>query len=355
MKTKLLIVAVVLLLALVGLGVYRSGQPKAKVGVAIPSTTVARWRLDGENLQKCLRELHYQPMVSYSNDNVETQIAQIKEMIDSGCKCLVVAPVDAYSLNDVMALAKSKGVKVISYDRLIMNTDALSCYVTFDNFRVGRLMAWHIVNALKPSPKENNPRFMEIVSGDINDTNSILIYKGAMSVLKPYLDNGSIVIKSLQSTLKETTTKNWSKDEAQARMMTLLTKFYAYNEPLNAVLVMNDNMALGVMQALEAKYRNRHYPVITGQDSDLENVKCVRDGRQGMTVFKDVRVLAQQTAMMVDSVMLGKVLPINDTKSYNNGVMNVPSYLSRPESVTRENINSVLLDSGFYSEADLRK
>ena len=354
MKTSFLILVIVLLLGVIGFGVYRNGQPKAKVGVAIPSTTIARWRLDGENLRKDLEALNYEPMVSYSNDNVELQIAQIKEMITNGCKCLVVAPVDAYSLNEVMALAKSKGVKVIAYDRLIMNTDAISCYVTFDNFRVGRLMAWYIVNALKPSPKEHNPRFMEIVSGDINDTNSILIYKGAMSVLKPYLDNGSIVIKSLQSTLKETTTKNWSRDEAQARMMTLLTKFYAYNEPLNAVLVMNDNMALGVMLALEAKYRNRHYPVITGQDCDLVNVKCVRDGRQGMTVFKDVRVLAQQTAMMVDAVMTGNTLPINDTKSYNNGVMNVPSYLSRPESVTRDNINSILLDSGFYTEADLR-
>ena len=354
MKTKLLIAIIVLVLCVIGFSIYRSGQPKAKIGVAIPSTTVARWKLDGENLRKNLEELNYQPMVYYSDENVEVQIAQIKEMIASGCKCLVIAPVDAYALNDVMAQAKAKGIKVIAYDRLIMNTDALSCYVTFDNFRVGRLMAWHILNVLKPSPKGNNPRFMEIVSGDINDTNSILIYKGAMSVLKPYLDNGSIVIKSLQSTLKETTTKNWSKDEAQARMTTLLTKFYAYNEPLNAVLVMNDSMALGVMLALEAKYRNRHYPVITGQDCDVANVKCVRDGRQGMTVFKDVRVLVRQTAMMVDAVMTGQPLPINDTKSYNNGVMNVPSYLSRPESVTRDNISKILLDSGFYTEADLK-
>ena len=360
-KILALLLALVMVLALTA-----CGEPAAKpaeetaaaptgdlVGVAMPTKDLQRWNQDGENMKALLEKAGYQVDLQYGANDIATQVSQIENMIANGCKVLVIASIDGDSLGTVLAQAKEKNIPVIAYDRLIMNSDAVTYYATFDNWLVGTKQGEFIRDALDLDNAEG-PFNIEFITGDPGDNNINFFFDGAMSVLQPYLDSGVLVCPSGQTEKAVVATANWATDAAQSRFETILAANYADGTPLHAVLASNDSTALGVENALAASYTNDVYPVITGQDCDIAIMRNLIEGRQAMSVFKDTRTLAAKVVEMVDALMKGAEPPINDTKTYDNGTGIIPSFLCEPVGCTVDNYKELLIDSGYYTEDQLK-
>lgn len=332
-----------------------------KVGVSMPSTHLARWSYDGRYLKEYLEQANHKVDVRYANDSdIAHQINDIRNLIESGCEVLVVAPVDGVNLIAVLEEAKAKDIPVIAYDRLIMGTDAIKAYVTFDNYKIGQLQANYIEKKLALSFIGSNSANIEIFEGDISDRCVDYYYRGSMDVLKPYFDEKKLFCLSNQTKLDDVTIVNWSSELAYERMKMLIkTNNYgpaSTNTKLDAVLAANDSVANGVIKALlEAGYDKSRMPVITGQDCDLDSLFYIKTGLQSMSVFVDVRLLAKNTVRIVNSFAETETINDYDRLSYFNGVTNIPALVSEPEIVTKKKIKSVLFDSGYYSKEDNAK
>lgn len=322
------------------------------VGVAMPTKDLQRWNQDGSNMEAQLKEAGYDVDLQYASNDIQTQVSQIENMISNGCQLLVIASIDGDSLGTVLAQAKEANIPVIAYDRLIMNSDAVTYYATFDNYMVGTKQGEYIVDALDLD-NAAGPFNMEVFTGDPGDNNAKFFYGGAMDVLQPYIDAGKLVIKSGQVDFATVATANWDSANAQSRMENIIASYYADGTKLDVVLCSNDSTAFGVANALEANYTG-DWPVITGQDCDIANVKNMLAGKQSMSIFKDTRTLATQVVSMVDAIMKGGEAPVNDTKSYDNGTGIIPSYLCEPVFADVNNYKELLIDSGYYSEDDLK-
>ena len=319
------------------------------VGVAMPTKDLQRWNQDGENMKAMLEAAGYEVDLQYGANEIATQVSQIENMVANGCKVLVIASIDGDSLGTVLAQAKENNIPVIAYDRLIMNSDAVSYYATFDNWLVGTKQGEFIRDALDLD-NAAGPFNIEFITGDPGDNNINFFFDGAMSILQPYLDSGKLVCPSGQTEKAVVATANWATDAAQSRFENILAANYADGTPLHAVLASNDSTALGVENALASSYTNEVYPVITGQDCDIAIMKNLIEGKQAMSVFKDTRTLASKVVEMVDALMKGSEPPINDTKTYDNGKGVVPSFLCEPVGCTVENYKELLIDSGYYTE-----
>ena len=271
-------------------------------------------------------------------------------MINSGCSVVVIAAVTGDSLGAALDLAKEKGVKVIAYDRLLMASDAVDYYATFDNYMVGTVQGNYVKDQLKLDEAEG-PFVMEITAGDPGDNNAFYFYGGAMDVLKPYIESGKIVVKSGQIEFNDVATPSWKTETAQTRADSILSSYYADGSKIDAWLCSNDSTALGVTNALADKYDN-DYPIITGQDCDVSNTNNMIDGKQSMSVFKDTRTLAKQVVKMVGQILKGETVDVNDTETYNNGVKVVPSFLCEPVFADVNNYKELLIDSGYYLETE---
>ena len=322
-----------------------------KVGVAMPTKDLQRWNQDGENMEKKLKEAGYEVDIQYASNDINTQVTQIETMIAGGCDVLVIASIDGDSLGTVLAQAKEKNIPVIAYDRLIMNSDAVTYYATFDNKLVGTKQGQYLEEKL--GLKEGKKANIEIFTGDPGDNNARFFYGGAMEVIKPYIDNGQVTVPSGQIEFDKVATAEWKSENAQTRMEAILSKNYAKGEKLDAVLCSNDSTAFGVATALANGYTG-DYPLITGQDCDKPNVKLMLEDKQAMSIFKDTRDLADKTVEMVDAILKGGEAPVNDTTTYDNGDHVVPSYLCEPVFADKSNYKSILIDSGYYSEDDLK-
>ncbi len=322
-----------------------------RVGVAMPTQSSERWIADGANVKKQLEALGYVVDLQYAEDDVQAQVNQIENMITNGANCLVIAAIDSSALVNILAKAKSSSIPVIAYDRLLMNTDAVSYYATFDNYQVGVLQASYLVDALGLKDSTKGPFNVELFAGSPDDNNATLFWNGAMDTLKPYIDSKQIVVLSGQTKFEECATLRWAQEVAQARMENILSGTYSGGAKVNAVLSPYDGISYGIAAALEgAGYKvGTGWPLITGQDAELMGVKNLISGKQAMTVFKDTRVLASKCVKMVDAVLKGTTPEINDTKTYNNGVLVVPSYLCTPVAVTKDNYVKEVIDSGYYT------
>lgn len=323
-----------------------------KVGVSMPTKDLQRWNQDGSNMQAELEAAGYEVDLQYASNQEETQVSQIENMINSGCSVLVVAAIEANSLSTVLENAKSAGIPVIAYDRLIMNTDAVAYYATFDNYKVGVTQGQYIIDALDLDNAEG-PFNMEVTAGDPGDNNAPFFYNGAMDTLQPYIDAGKIVIPSGQVDFATVGTPKWATETAQSRMENILSSNYADGTKLDICLCSNDSTSLGVQNALEANYTG-DYPIVTGQDCDIANVKNMIAGKQSMSVFKDTRTLASQVVKMVGQILNGEEVEVNDTTTYDNGTGVIPSYLCEPVFADANNYKELLIDSGYYTEADLQ-
>lgn len=323
-----------------------------KVGVSMPTKDLQRWNQDGANMQAELEAAGYEVDLQYASNDVQTQVSQVENMISSGADVLVIAAIEGSSLGEALDMAKSANIPVIAYDRLLMNSDAVSYYATFDNYMVGTKQGEYIVDALDLE-NADGPFNLEITAGDPGDNNAGYFYNGAMDVLNPYIESGKLVVVSGQTSFEECATPTWATETAQSRAENILSSNYADGTQIDVWLCSNDSTALGVENALAANY-NGEYPIVTGQDCDKENVKNMIAGKQSMSIFKDTRTLASQVVKMVGQILKGETVDVNDTETYDNGTGVIPSYLCEPVFADINNYKELLIDSGYYAESDLQ-
>ena len=344
-------------LALASLAAMASGsaalaQDKGTVGIAMPTKSSARWIDDGNNMVKVLKERGYNSDLQYAEDDIPNQLSQVENMVTKGAKALVIAAIDGTTLSDVLKQAKAKGITVIAYDRLIRDTPSVDYYATFDNFQVGVLQAQSIEQGL--GLKEGKGPFnIELFGGSPDDNNAYFFYNGSMSVLQPYIDSGKLVVASKQMGMDKVATLRWDGATAQARMDNLLSAFYG-NKRVHAVLSPYDGLSIGIISSLRGVgygSSDQPMPIVSGQDAEVPSIKAMLRGEQYSTIFKDTRDLARVATDMVDAALNGKEVTVNDTKTYNNGVKVVPSYLLKPVVVDKTNWEKVLVDSGYYKRA----
>ncbi len=341
-------------------GVERVDDGRTVVGISMPDRLLERWNRDGAYLKKQFEKADCEVILRYANNLIDTQISDLRDMIKEGADLLVVTAVDGAALSSVLEEAADYGVKVIAYDRLLMETDAVSYYVSFDNYMVGVLQAEYVISQLGLNT-ESSTRNIEFVTGDPVDNNARFFYQGAMDTLKPYLDSGKLHVLSTQTGFYETATAQWSTDIAQQRLQIILNSYYPKGTRLDAVLCANDSTALGATRALQADYNGNNKVIVTGQDGDIANIYNIIDGSQSMTVYKHLQEESVVTVALGKDIIAGntpddKLISNSawdfdctyDTEEYNNGNKVVPSYLLRPIAITADNIEKELFETGIY-------
>jgi len=352
---NLLAVLVLASLVLTACGGGSADDGKKLVGISMPTKTSTRWISDGESMVKSFEALGYATDLQFADNDIPNQIAQIENMVTKGADVLIIAAIDGSTLSETLAKAKEEGVLVVAYDRLISKTADVDYYATFDNFGVGVIQGSQVIEGLD---LENaaGPFNVELFGGSPDDTNAFYFYDGAMSVLQPYIDSGKLVVQSGQMGMDVVGTLRWDGAVAQARMENILSAHYT-DKRVDAVLAPYDGLSRGIIAALRGVgygTADQPWPVITGQDAEVASVKAMIAGEQTYTVFKDTRELAAQTAKMVDQALKGETVEINDTKTYDNGVKVVPSYLLTPYSVDLSNYEKLLIESGYIKAEDLK-
>lgn len=328
------------------------------IGIAMPTRSLERWNNDGAHLEGLLQDLGYETSLQYADNKVEQQITQIDNMVNQGATVLVVASIDGEALGPTLETAADKGITVIAYDRLINGTEAVDYYATFDNYKVGQLQGEFIVENLGLDDGEG-PFNLEPFAGSPDDNNAKFFFSGAWDVLNPYIESGELVVPSGKSpedndAWQSIGIQGWSSATAQSEMDNRLNSFYA-DKKVDIVLSPNDSLALGIVQSLtSANYTpGDDWPLVTGQDADEANVENILADKQAMTVWKDTRTLGDQVAEMVDQIVKGEEVTVNDTETYDNGMKVVPSFLLPPQVVVKDTVEELLVGSGFYDAATL--
>ena len=333
------------------------------IGVSMPTQSSTRWISDGESIKAEMEAKGFQVDLQYAEDDIPTQVAQIEAMLTKGAKALIIAAIDGTQLTDVLQAAADAGVPVISYDRLIRDSENVDYYATFDNFKVGVQQATSMLvgmgvfaseeSTTADGPNAAGPWNVELFAGSLDDNNAFFFFNGAMSVLQPLIDSGVLVVKSGQTTIEQVATLRWDGAVAQKRMEDILVGNYA-DDTVHGVLSPYDGLSRGIIAALtDAGYTADTLPTIVGQDAEVLSVKSMLAGEQYSTIFKDTRELAKVAAGMAVAILNGEEPEVNDTTTYDNGVKVVPSYLLTPYIVTVDNYKELLIDSGYINEADL--
>ena len=326
------------------------------VGVAMPTQSSERWINDGADMKEQLEALGYAVDLQYAEDDVQAQVSQIENLIAKNVACLVIAAVDSSALVNVEAQAKAAGIPIIAYDRLLMDTDAVSYYATFDNKGVGTAIATYVEENmdLKNAEADGKTYTCELFMGSPDDNNAVFLYNGVMEVLQPYFDSGVLVCESGQLDFESNNTLRWSQETAQQRCENILTANYA-DKKLDIAITAYDGLAYGVRSALEgAGYVvGEDWPLITGQDAETMACKNILSGHQTMSICKDTSLLASKCVTMVQAVLQGTEPEINDTEQYNNNVKTVPSYLCTPVPVDASNLEEVIVNGGIHTAADI--
>ncbi|MFK7902069.1 MAG: multiple monosaccharide ABC transporter substrate-binding protein [Nitratireductor sp.] len=338
-----------------GAGLMASGayaQDKGTVGIAMPTKSSARWISDGNSMVKQFEAAGYGTDLQYAEDDIPNQLAQIENMITKGVNVLVIAAIDGTTLSNALENAAAADIKVIAYDRLIRDSGNVNYYATFDNFKVGVQQATSLVDGLKARFAGQTSWNVELFGGSPDDNNAYFFYNGAMSVLQPMIDAGTVNIVSGQMGMDTVGTLRWDGAVAQARMDNLLSAHYT-DKQVNGVLSPYDGLSIGILSSLKGVgygSGDLKMPIVSGQDAEVPSVKSILAGEQYSTVFKDTRELARVTVGMVEALIQGGEPEINDTKTYDNGVKVIPSYLLEPVSVDASNWEEILIGSGYYKK-----
>lgn len=334
----------------------------ALIGVTMPTRSSERWIHDGDNVKKGLEKLGYKVDLQYAENDIPTQASQLENQITKGAKLLIIASIDGTAITTQLQQAADNKIPVIAYDRLIRNSPNVDYYATFDNFKVGVQQATSLLVGLKLKNADGSegtakgPFNVELFAGSPDDNNATFFYNGAMSVLKPYIDKGALVVKSGQKDFKTIAILRWDPATAQKRMEDLLTKTYSGGAKVDGVLSPYDGLSIGILSALKSNgygTSGQPTPVVTGQDAELASVKSIIAGEQYSTIFKDTRLLAEATVKMSDAVLKGGKPEVNNTKDYENGKKVVPSYLLDSVIVDKSNYKQVIVDGGYYTQAQL--
>ena len=327
------------------------------VGIAMPTKSLERWNRDGDYLKAQFESAGYQAQLKYSDNDSNQQNNDIQAMIADGVDVLIIAAIDGEALTQTLADAKDAGIPVIAYDRLIMNSDAVSYYVSFDNYTVGVLQGEFVKKQLDLD-NAAGPFNIEFTAGDPADNNAGYFFGGAFDTLKPYIDSGKLVVPSGKTTFEQVATPNWSTDTALENMQNTLASYYSDGTVLDVALCSNDSTALGVAQAITSDYAGSNKPIVTGQDGDIANLRNIVDEIQTMTVYKNVSDEAGVTLQVAKAILEGKTPDASlldslsadaayDTSSYDNGTGIIPSFLLVPWTVTKDNLQD-LVDTGLY-------
>ncbi|MBW3085812.1 Multiple sugar-binding periplasmic receptor ChvE [Austwickia sp. TVS 96-490-7B] len=303
------------------------------IGIALPQKTSENWSLAEQLFKDGLSKAGFKSDVQFANNGVSEQQNQIQTMITKGAKVIVIGAVDGGQLSSQVKAAHDAGAVVIAYDRLILNAQDVDYYVAFDNFKVGQLQGQALLDGMH-AKKENGPYNVELFAGSADDSNSKVFFEGAMSVLKPKIDDGTLKIASGQKDFSQVTTQGWKAENAQKRMDALMTSNYS-SATLDGILSPNDTLARAAITSVKAA--NKPVPVVTGQDSEVESVKSIMAGEQYSTINKDTRKLVEATMDMLTSLQKGQKAKVTDEKQYNNGVKVVPANLLEPVIVTKAN------------------
>ena len=332
-------------------------EVKGYVGISMPTQSSERWIGDGNNMKEVLEAAGYTVDLQYAEDDINAQKSQIENMITKGADVLVIAAVDASTLSATLDQAGEEGVKIIAYDRLLVNTAAVSYYATFDNFLVGVQQANSLVAGLEERFPDVTPWNVELFAGSPDDTNSAYFFNGAMSVLQPLIDAGKVVVPSGQTSQDQVGTLRWDGAVAQSRMDAIIAANYSDGATVvHGVLSPYDGLSRGIISSLiSAGYtvESGEFPIVSGQDAEVASVKLMMTGEQYATIFKDTRTLAAVAAGMVEAVLSGQEPEINDQETYDNGVKVVDSFLCEPLIVYEADIEELLIGSGYIDAADL--
>ena len=335
----------------------------ALIGVAMPTKSSERWIADGAAVKKALEDEGYKVDLQYAEDDIPTQVSQIENMITKGAEALIIASIDGTTLTNILQDAADADIPIIAYDRLLMDTENVDYYATFDNELVGNQQAGSLLNGLglteldgtKIDGAPTGPFNIELFAGSLDDNNAFFFFNGALDVLQPYIDDKTLVIKSGQTSIEQAATERWNGEVAQSRLEDLLTANYSDGSKIDAILSPYDGISRGLISALtDAGYTNGDgWPVITGQDAEIDSVKAINNGEQYATIFKDTRELAKKAAAMAVAALNGDKVETNDDSTYNNNKKDVPSYLLEPVIVVKDNIQSALVDTGYWTEAEV--
>ncbi|WP_028044973.1 multiple monosaccharide ABC transporter substrate-binding protein [Cellulomonas sp. URHE0023] len=329
------------------------------IGVAMPTQESERWIADGDAVKSGLEKAGYKVDLQYANNDIPTQQQQIDQMITKGADLLILASIDGTALSNQLQSAADNDIPVIAYDRLIRDSENVDFYVTFDNYKVGVQQATSLLvglGLLKADGSKGDaagPFNIELFAGSLDDNNAHFFFKGAMDTLQPYIDDKTLVVKSDQTKIEQVATLRWLQETAQKRMEDLLTSTYSDGSKVQGVLSPYDGLSRGIITALQnAGYGpgiDAGMPIVTGQDAEIASVKLINDGVQYSTIFKDTRKLADQAVTSAQAFLAGDKPEANDTESYDNGVKVVPSFLLDSDIVYKDNIQSLLIDSGYWS------
>ncbi|GLY00291.1 multiple monosaccharide ABC transporter substrate-binding protein [Actinoplanes sp. NBRC 101535] len=334
----------------------------ALVGVTMPTKKSERWVKDGDNVKAALEKLGYQVDLQYAEDDIPTQTQQLDNQITKGAKLLIIASIDGTALSTQLDNAKAANIPVIAYDRLIRDNANVDYYATFDNFKVGVQQATSLLTGLKvlnadgsKNPEAKKGLNIELFAGSPDDNNATFFFNGAKSVLDPYIADGTLVVKSGQTEFEKVATLRWDAETAQKRMENILTATYKGGAKVDGVLSPYDGISIGILSALKSGgYSTGTYPIVTGQDAEAPSVKSIIAGEQYSTIYKDTRQLADTTVEMADAVLKGQTPKTNNTTDYDNGKKVVPAQLLESVIVTKDNYKAQLVDTGYYTEADLK-
>jgi len=308
----------------------------AVIGVALPQQTSENWVLAEDLFNDGLREAGFEPIVQFANAGVTEQQSQIEAMIERGASVIVVGAIDGAQLGTQLEAARAAGAKVIAYDRPITQTADVDLYVAFDNFQVGVLQGESLLEGLE-ARKGSGPWNVELIGGSADDANSVPFFEGAMSILQPKIDDGTLTVVSGQTTFDQIATPGWLADNAQRRMDTVLAGFYGDGTELHGVLSPNDTLARAALTAVDSAGLDA--PVITGQDSEVESVRSIMQGVQYSTIYKDTRELVAETIRQIQRAQAGDAFDVND--EIDNGTTTVPTFFLPPVIVTQENAAEV--------------
>ena len=340
----------------IGASFLATGAMAETIGISMPTKSSARWISDGNSMVEQFQAAGYDTDLQYAEDDIPNQLAQIENMITKGVDVLVIAAIDGTTLSNALENAAAADIKVIAYDRLIRDSGDVGYYATFDNFQVGVQQAESLVKGLRERFPDAKPWNVELFGGSPDDNNAYFFYDGAMSVLQPLIDDGSIVIGSGQTGMDKVGTLRWDGAVAQARMDNLLSANYT-DRPVHGVLSPYDGLSIGILSSLKGVgygSGDMAMPIVSGQDAEVPSVKSILAGEQYSTIFKDTRELARVTVGMVDAMLKGGEPEINDTTTYDNGVRVVPAYLLEPVSVDAGNWQEILIGSGYYKQEDIQ-
>lgn len=331
------------------------------IGVSMPTQTSERWIADGNAVKAGFESEGFTVDLQFADDKIDVQSQQIDQMITSGVSLLVIGAIDGTALTGQLEAAASAGIPVISYDRLIRDSENVDFYVTFDNYNVGVQQATSLLAGLGLVDESGTeiegvegPFNVELFAGSLDDNNAHFFWQGAIDTLQPYIDSGVIVIPSGQTTIEQAAILRWQQETAQKRMEDLLTSTYSGGDKVDGVLSPYDGISRGIITALQnAGYGpalSDGLPAVSGQDAEIASVKLIKDDVQYATIFKDTRKLAEQAVVSGLDFLCGETPEANDTETYDNGVKVVPSYLLESDIVYAGNIQELLIDSGYWTE-----